>query len=227
MTEYEIKEKYDFSDLCRIMRILRSPGGCPWDIEQTHQSIRNDFIEEAYEAVEGIDKNDPVILREELGDVLLQVVFHADISEADGDFTIGDVITDLCKKLIIRHPHVFSTDEKFKNVDSSEKVLENWNEIKKQTKGQKTEKQELLGVSRALPSLYRGQKISKKLRKAEKPVPCGNETLGDKLEAFENTGSMSDLGELLFAVCARADKTGINAEEALYKTIEEKINEVG
>ncbi len=177
--------------------------------------------------MEGIDKNDPVILREELGDVLLQVVFHADISEADGDFTVGDVITDLCKKLIIRHPHVFSTDEKYKNVDSSEKVLDNWNEIKKQTKGQKTEKQELSGVSRALPSLYRGQKISNKLRKAEKPVPCENETLGDKLEAFENTGSMSDLGELLFTVCARADKTGINAEEALYKTIEEKINEVG
>ena len=153
MTEYEIKEKYGFDDLRKIMRILRSPGGCPWDIEQTHQSIRNDFIEEAYEAVEGIDKDDPVILREELGDVLLQVVFHSDICEEAGQFDVDDVITDLCKKLIIRHPHVFSHDKEYSNVNSADQVLENWNDIKKKTKGQKTERQELEGVSRSLPSL--------------------------------------------------------------------------
>ena len=225
MVEFKRKEKYGFEDLRTIMRILRSPGGCPWDIEQTHKSIRNDFIEEAYEAVEGIDKDDPVILREELGDVLLQVVFHSDISEANGDFDIDDVITDLCKKLIVRHPHVFTQDEKYSNVSSSDQVLENWNEIKKQTKGQKTKKQELEGVSRALPALYRGQKIAKKLRKANDPVACDKQTVSDALDAFETNGDPQDLGRLLFTVCALADKADVNAEEALYKTIEEKINE--
>ncbi|MBO4423007.1 MAG: MazG family protein [Clostridia bacterium] len=227
MTDFERKEKYDFNDLRTIMRILRSPGGCPWDIEQTHQSIRNDFIEEAYEAVEGIDKDDPAILREELGDVLLQVVFHADISEENGDFTVDDVITDLCKKLIIRHPHVFSTDDRYSDVDSAEKVLENWNEIKKQTKGQDTVKQELEGVSRALPSLYRAQKISKKLRKAGLPVDCSKDAAAGLLsDAYENK-DMQSLGKLLLTLCALADRTGINAEEALYKTTEDRINEIG
>ncbi len=225
MVEYKRKEKYGFDDLREIMRILRSPGGCPWDIEQTHKSIRNDFIEEAYEAVEGIDKNDPVILREELGDVLLQVVFHCDISEADGDFTVEDVITDLCNKLIIRHPHVFSTDEKYADVKSSDQVLTNWNEIKKQTKGQKTKKQELEGVSRALPSLYRGQKITKKLRKMNDPVDCDTEVLRFALDEFDNKNDQDSLGELLYKICASADRLGIDAEEALYKKIEEKINE--
>lgn len=225
MTEYERKEKYSFEDLRKIMRILRSPGGCPWDMEQTHKSIRNDFIEEAYEAVEGIDRDDPGILREELGDVLLQVVFHSDICEADGQFDIEDVITDLCKKLIIRHPHVFSQDEKYSDVNSSEKVLENWNEIKKQTKGQKTKKQELEGVSRALPSLYRGQKIAKKLRKANDPVPA--DCIAEKLASYESAPDLGTLGELLLTICASADINKIDAEEALYKTIEGKINEIG
>ena len=227
MVEFERKEKYDFNDLRKIMRILRSPGGCPWDIEQTHRSIRNDFLEEAYEAIEGIDKNDPVILREELGDVLLQVVFHSDISEADGDFSIDDVITDLCQKLIIRHPHVFSNIEEYQNVNSSEQVLNNWNEIKKQTKGQKTEREELEGISRALPSLYRGQKAAKKRRKAGHAVECDSDTVCEKLKAFEEKTDIDTLGELLYTICAAADKAGVDAEEALYKKIEEKINEVG
>lgn len=225
MVQYQRKEKYSFSDLCEIVRILRSPGGCPWDIEQTHKSIRNDFIEEVYEAVEGIDKDDPEILREELGDVLLQVVFHADICTADGQFDVSDVITDLCKKLIIRHPHVFSADEEYKNVDTPEKVLYNWNEIKKATKGQKTKKEELSGVSRALPSLFRGQKISKKLRKSKEQYKCDDTVLDEKLNNFKRTKNKETLGELLFTVCAAADAADINAEEALYNRIEELINE--
>lgn len=223
MTEYEIKEKYGFDDLRKIMRILRSPGGCPWDIEQTHQSIRNDFIEEAYEAVEGIDKDDPVILREELGDVLLQVVFHSDICEEAGQFDVDDVITDLCKKLIIRHPHVFSHDKEYSNVNSADQVLENWNDIKKKTKGQKTERQELEGVSRSLPSLYRGQKIAKKLRKAGHPID--HSELSEMLAVYEAEPDLRKLGSLLMGICAKADTDKINAEEALYKAIEEKINE--
>jgi tetrapyrrole methylase family protein/MazG family protein len=225
MVHYQRKEKYNFNDLCEIVRILRSPGGCPWDIEQTHKSIRNDFIEEVYEAVEGIDNDDPKILREELGDVLLQVVFHTDICATDGQFDADDVITDLCTKLIIRHPHVFSEDENYSNVDTPEKVLYNWNEIKKATKGQKTKKEEFVGVSRALPSLFRGQKIAKKLRKAGEAYKCDKAVLKEKLNSFDKTKSKKDLGELLFAVCAAADAADINAEEALYNAIEEIINE--
>lgn len=225
MTEFIRKEKYNFKDLCDIVRILRSPGGCPWDIEQTHKSIRNDFIEEVYEAVEGIDNDDSEILREELGDVLLQVVFHCDICTTDGQFEIDDVITDLCNKLIIRHPHVFSTDQKYSNVDSPEKVLYNWNEIKKETKGQKTKKQELEGVSRALPSLFRGQKIAKKMRKSNSEYDSGDDALKNKMDSFIKNRDKNALGELLFTICAASDKADINAEEALYNKIEEKINE--
>lgn len=225
MVEYQRKEKYNFNDLCEIVRILRSPGGCPWDIEQTHKSIRNDFIEEVYEAIEGIDNDDPVILREELGDVLLQVVFHCDICSTGKQFEIDDVITDLCNKLIIRHPHVFSDDKNYAGVDSAEKVLYNWNEIKKATKGQKTKKEEFEGVSRALPSLYRGQKIAKKMRKTNSAYKCDDNTLNEKLAAFVSSKSIDDLGELLFTICAAADSIDKNAEEALYKKIEEKINE--
>ena len=225
MVEYQRKDKYNFEDLCEIVSILRSPGGCPWDIEQTHKSIRNDFIEEVYEAVEGIDNDDPSILREELGDVLLQVVFHSDICKTEGNFEMQDVITDLCNKLIVRHPHVFSQDDNYKNVDTPEKVLYNWNEIKKVTKGQKTKKEELSGVSRALPSLFRGQKIAKKLRKSNDHYKCDNETLEKSLNEYENCKSKESLGKLLFALCASADTTDINAEEALYGEIEEIINE--
>ena len=156
--------------------------------------------------------------------MLLQVVFHSDISEEAGEFDINDVITDLCKKLIIRHPHVFSDDSRYSDVTSSDQVLANWNDIKKQTKGQSTEKLELQGVSRALPSLYRGQKIAKKLRKAGHGI---EEQTGEKLAEYERSADMDTLGALLLSVCASADKNGINAEEALYKAIEGKINEIG
>lgn len=225
MVEFQRKEKYGFDDLCGIVRILRSPGGCPWDMEQTHKSIRNDFIEEVYEAVEGIDNDSPEILREELGDVLLQVVFHADICSTDGQFEMDDIITDLCNKLIIRHPHVFSCDNRYADVDTPEKVLYNWNEIKKATKGQKNLKEELAGVSRALPSLFRGQKTAKKLRKSNNAYNCDDSVLEELLSAYEKSNSKEDLGALLFALCAKADKTDVNAEEALYNKIEEIINE--
>ena len=124
------KNEYDFEDLVKIMTILRSPEGCPWDREQTHQTIRRDLLEETYELIEGIDKDDPEMLREELGDVLLQVVFHSNIAKDKGNFSINDVCNDICRKLIIRHPHVFG-DVKVKD---SENVLANWDAIKKETK---------------------------------------------------------------------------------------------
>ena len=105
--KFQEKKYYGFQDLVAIMELLRAPGGCPWDREQNHKSIRNNFIEEVYEAIEAIDNDNTELLREELGDVLLQVVFHARISEEAGEFNINDVADEVCKKLIVRHPHVF------------------------------------------------------------------------------------------------------------------------
>lgn len=132
--EFQAKEKYSVSDLISIMALLRGEGGCPWDREQDHLTIRKNLIEEAYEVVEAIDAGDPEMLREELGDLLLQVVFHSRISEEEGDFSIEEVADGICRKLIHRHPHIFSDVV----VKDSGEVLENWDAIKKQEKGQKT-----------------------------------------------------------------------------------------
>lgn len=132
--QFERKQKYDVGDLITIMSLLRGEGGCPWDREQDHHSIRRNFIEETYEVCEAIDNDDPVLLQEELGDVLLQVAFHARMEEEAGRFDFGDVCDGICKKLIVRHPHVFGET---KVADSGE-VLVNWDRIKERTKGQKT-----------------------------------------------------------------------------------------
>ena len=124
------KGKYGFEDLVEVMEILRSEEGCPWDREQDHHSIRDDLIEETYEVIEAIDTDDPVLLREELGDVMLQVVFHARIEEEKDSFNINDVANDICVKLIHRHPHVFGDV----NVSSTDEVLKNWDAIKMDTK---------------------------------------------------------------------------------------------
>ena len=124
------KKSYDFNDLVEIVRILRAPGGCPWDAEQTHESIRRNLLEEAYEVVEAIDENSPDHLKEELGDLLLQVVFHAGIAKDEGQFDLNDVADGECKKLIFRHPHVFGDV----TVRSSGEVLVNWEELKRKEK---------------------------------------------------------------------------------------------
>ncbi|MDL2234521.1 MazG family protein, partial [Ruminococcaceae bacterium OttesenSCG-928-L11] len=132
--EFVTKESYGIDDLLAIMAMLRAPDGCPWDRDQTHASIRRNFIEETYEAVEAIDTNDTALLKEELGDVLLQVVFHARMEEENGSFSFYDVCDGVCKKLIHRHPHIFADTV----ANSSEEVLNNWDAIKKEEKSQKT-----------------------------------------------------------------------------------------
>ena len=146
---YEKKEKYSIDDLLRIMEILRSEEGCPWDREQTHPSMRRDMIEEAYEVCEAIDLNDTDLLKEELGDVLLQVVHHARIEQEQGSFDFQDVCDGICRKLIQRHPHVFADVQ----VDGTEQVLNNWEQIKQQSKGQTTGAQTLLSVPKTFPAL--------------------------------------------------------------------------
>lgn len=224
------KKQYDFNDLVNIMKILRGENGCPWDREQTHRSIRRDLLEETYELIEGIDKDDAEIIREELGDVLLQVVFHADISEENGDFNILDVCTDLCGKLIVRHPHVFGDVA----VSGTDNVLANWDAIKRQTKNQKTDTQALRSVTTAMPALMRADKLGKKARKVgfdfddadeamQKVVEEVNEVsealkLGDKKSIDE------EFGDLLLAVVNAARLAGVDAEQALYNANEKFLS---
>lgn len=153
--------RHDFASLRLLTEVLRSPEGCPWDREQDHKSIRNDLIEECYEVVEAIDTEDPVLLREELGDVLFQVLFHARIEEEKGSFTIDDVIHDICAKMIHRHPHVFGEVQ----ADTSEKVLANWEVIKKEEKSRKSAKESMAAIPPMLPALMRAQKVAGKAMK--------------------------------------------------------------
>ena len=215
-TELIQKNTYTFDDLCEIVRILRAPNGCPWDAEQTHKTIRGNFIEEVYEFIEGIDNDDNAIMREELGDVLLQVVFHARIAEDNSEYFLDEVLTDICKKLIIRHPHVFG-DVK---AETTEQVLDNWNAIKMQTKGQKTAKEALDGVSRSLPSLMRAEKISSKLNK----YGHGFATEIDIKSSSANLQTEEDIGKLLYLVTSYAKSKGIDPEKALYDECDKIIS---
>jgi tetrapyrrole methylase family protein/MazG family protein len=214
---FELKETYNIDDLVRIVALLRSPEGCPWDKIQTHKSIKSDLIEECYEAVEAIDTDDPVLLREELGDVLLQVVFHAGI-ETDADhFTFDDVANDICRKLIHRHPHVFGEVI----ADTPDEVLKNWDAIKKTEKKQETAEDTLRAVSKALPALMRGEKIIKRAYRAG--YSNTPETVIEKIiKTAENLKDLRDfdknsnlMGEILLNLCEFSFLTKKNAEQDL------------
>lgn len=228
--DFQFKSKYNFYDLVNIMSILRSPEGCPWDREQTHKSIRRDFIEECYEAIEAIDTDNRDLLLEELGDVMLQVVFHSQIEAEKGSFTADDVCNDICQKLIIRHPHVFGNV----NADTSEEVLKNWDAIKMQTKSQKSHSEVMHSVSPALPALIRADKIQNKARKIGFDFPDVQSAL-DKLseevaelkEAVSqgNTECIgSELGDVLFSAVNIGRLMKIDSEKALSDTSERFIS---
>jgi len=220
MVDYSKKSRYNYDDLLEIMRLLRSENGCPWDREQDHKSIRNNFIEETYEAVEAIDNGDTELLKEELGDVLLQVVFHARMEEEAGSFDMGDVVDGICKKLVVRHPHIFGDI----SVADSAEVLVNWDKIKLETKGFKSQAQSMVNVSRSLPALTRAQKIQHKAAKVGFDWPSISGAL-DKIdeEALElrravgTEKASEELGDLLFAVVNAARFIGADAEECLYR----------
>ncbi len=161
-TGFKIKNCYSIEDLVEIMTLLRSENGCPWDREQTHESIRNNFIEETYEAVEAIDNGDAELLKEELGDVLLQVVFHAQLEKEQGRFDFNEVCDGICKKLILRHPHIFGDED----LSDSGEVTDRWDEIKKESKGQKTASETLHAVPKQLPALMRSAKLQQRAEKA-------------------------------------------------------------
>ncbi len=205
------KKKYTIDDLVDVMHKLRAPDGCPWDSVQTHESIRRDFLEECYEAVEAIDEKNPEMMREELGDVLLQVVFHSVIEEEKGNFDFSDVVNDVAAKMIIRHPHVFG-DAAVKNVDE---VWSNWDAIKKETKGQSSDKEMLMSISKAMPSLMRGQKVVKKASKLGVEYSADPQYDLKKLAEKENLDE-KDLGQMLLLISEIAFKNSFDAEKSLY-----------
>lgn len=220
--DFEKKNNYNFDDLVEIVKILRSPGGCPWDREQTHKSIRSNFIEETYEAIEAIDTENTELLKEELGDVLLQVALHSQIESEKKSFNINDVCDGVCKKLIIRHPHVFG-DVK---ADTTEQVLNNWDDIKMKTKSQKSQAQAMQSVSKSLPSLMRSTKIQQKAAKTgfdwdsadgalEKLFEECNE-LKAAILSNDEENEREELGDVLFSAVNVARMLNIDSEYALY-----------
>ena len=228
MTKEELlsKSKYGFDDLVAIIGILRAPNGCPWDAEQTHQSIRRDLLEETYELIEGIDKNDDEIMREELGDVLLQVVFHADIARDQNSFDMNDVCNDVCTKLIVRHPHVFG-DVK---VSGIENVLSNWDKIKRETKKQQSDTEVLRSITPSLPALMRADKLGKKARKMGFDFDDANDAMTKVFEEVDEVKEALDggnkaqieeeFGDLLLSVVNAARLAGVDSEQALYNANE-------
>lgn len=215
---------YGIAELLQIMQVLRSENGCPWDKEQSHQSIRQDLLEECYEAIEAIDMNSVPMMREELGDVLLQVVFHCQIEAEQAHFTFEDICDELCRKLVIRHPHVFGDV----SADTSDEVLKNWDAIKAETKQQETAADTLEGVCKALPALMYAQKLGKRAARAGMDWRSAEDAFQyirketDELESAMRTGSEAqieeELGDLLFSCVNTARHLHIDAETALQKS---------
>lgn len=228
--DFKIKDNYKFEDLRKIMELLRGESGCPWDREQTHKSIRKDLIEETYEVIEAIDTEDSELLCEELGDLMLQVIFHSRISEEANEFNVDDVADGICKKLILRHPHVFG---EVKVADSGE-VLDNWEKIKKEEKQRNTLSDNLRAIPPMLPALMRAEKIGKKAKNfdfdsAEAAYAKVLEECAEIRGAIDNDDKENlkeEIGDLLFSVANMARKLGVECEEALNYTNEKFIRRV-
>ena len=222
--DFLCKESYDLRDFVALVSYLRSPNGCPWDQVQTHESIRRNFLEETYEACEAIDAGDLVHMREELGDVLMQVLFHTDIEREAGHFDIDDVADAACKKLVYRHPHVFRRDEP----DAPD-----WDTMKQRERAQTTTAEAMDSVARSLPALWRCDKIQSKAAKTGFEWPNVHAAL-DKVDeearelraavATGDTEAIGDeLGDLLFAAVKVARFAGIDPEQAAHAACEKFI----
>lgn len=222
------KNVYDVKDLVTIVELLRSPGGCPWDMEQTHKSLRRDFIEETYEVIEAIDNDDSVLLREELGDALLQIVMHARIEEEAGRATFDEIAGDVCRKMIHRHPHVFGEVK----AESVGEVLANWESIKSEEKSRNTVTDKLTAIPKQLPALMRAAKVGKKAAGMDFPgVSCVMDKMREELtetsEALAGGDSeavLEEIGDLLFTAANLARKAGVEPEEALTRATDKFIS---
>ncbi|MGN0135475.1 nucleoside triphosphate pyrophosphohydrolase [Anaerotignum sp.] len=225
------EKKYTLDDLVQVIKILRGENGCPWDRVQTHASIRQDMLEEAYEAADAIDKGNMENLCEELGDVLMQVVFHAEIEAEKGGFTIEDVIRGICEKMVYRHPHVFGNGEV--QADTAEQVLVNWEELKKKEKHTETQTEVMKAVPDALPALIRARKVQKKAADVGFDFyEAGGafEKVYEEIHELEEAVKLQDgteeeeFGDILFALVNISRFLKINPEFALTKAIKKFIN---
>ena len=226
-----MEKKYTYEEFLEIIAQLRSENGCPWDKEQTHESLKACLLEESYELVEAIQNKDVPNMREELGDVLLQVVMHAQIAKEDNEFTMEDVVNDIATKMVYRHPHVFG---EMKDVNTSEDVLVNWEKLKQQEKNEETPLEAMERVAKALPALTRGQKV---YRKAKKSNLVNEDVLGtisamkeqlqsleNSLQTTENVQFDEEIGKFLLDIVKLSTFFNINAEFALTKSVEKFIN---
>lgn len=210
-----------FESLLQVMKNLRGPGGCPWDIEQTHKTLIPFAIEEAHELAEAIESGDDLLVIEELGDVLLQVIFHAEMARQDSRFDIFDVLETLITKLVRRHPHVFS----HLDVKDSKEVLQNWDKIKEQENATKPEKSKTLGGPASLPALHRSQKIGEKTKRAKfdwdhvgqvlSKLDEERKELGEALASNNRKEIEMELGDLLFTSAQLARHLDLDAENTL------------
>ena len=213
MQDWPERERYTAEDLLQIIRILRDrENGCPWDKVQTHASIRKNFLEETCEALEAIDADDAAMMREELGDVLMQVAFHAVIEEERGHFTFEDVCREVCEKLVFRHPNIFASSA------AQNAGINGWDALKNKEKGRVTLQDDLDSVPKALHALLRAAKLQKRAARGGVTVttdPAELETLARRVEAGDNAEAA--LGELLFKTAALARLAGLDPEQALQK----------
>ena len=218
---FQFKTKYSVDDLVEIIRLLRTPEGCPWDREQTHESIKKNFIEETYEVIEAINKSDSDLLKEELGDVLMQILLHAQMEAEKGSFQFDDVVNELAQKLIIRHPHVFSTE----HCQTASEVLEVWEKVKNETKNRKSVMDSIDSIPLELPALMRAQKVQHKAAKvgfdweevsgALERVRSECDELEEAIAVKTHEDAVDELGDLLFSCVNVARFLKTDAEEAL------------
>jgi MazG family protein len=219
----------NFLDLVALMAKLRGPDGCPWDQKQTPESLKPFLVEECYEVVDAIDEGSPAKVKEELGDLLFQIIFHARIAEERGDFTISDVIGGNIEKMVRRHPHVFGDAR----ISTDKEVLANWEEIKKKEKGYEERKSILEGVPRHLPSLLRAHSLQERAARVgfdwnriDEALPKLDEEIAEFKESLNKEDSASveeELGDIFFMLVNISRFLGVNPEDALRKTISKFI----
>lgn len=228
---FDDRTRYTYYDLVAVMQRLRAPGGCPWDREQTHESLKADLIEECYELNDAIDEQDDAHIVEELGDVLMDIVFHSVIADEQGRFNEGDVADGIVKKMIYRHPHVFGTEK----IENTADVLTRWDELKQKEKNQKTQKEVLCAVPKRFPALMRSAKVQKRARKigfdwsdAKEAFPKVYEELDELKDAVNGSGNIAEeAGDLLFSLVNVTRLLDLDAEQLLHDATDKFITRFG